>query len=414
MNGVKDDAIRLRLFPFSLRDRSKSWLNSLQTNSITTWQDFAEKFLAKFFPPSKAAKLRGEINNFYQLDGESLYDAWKRFKELQRKCPHHGIEKLMLVHNFYNGLCGTTRAIIDAASGGAFMSKSDTEAHEFLEDMAMNNHQWSDKRATNNRKGVGVHELDAITTLTTQVASLSKQLQQTTVSANAIQMHIGCEICGGPHPFDQCTAVGPQNNVPMDQAQIIYSESRNASGSIGKSATKHTSINLLSNTEVNPKEQCNAISLRGGKELEESVEKSASLSPKMVSEKEGKVEEKVTENLEKNKSPKRKLEEYETIALTEECSAILQKKLPPKLKDPATEIPTCCRVDVITEGASKVEVTKRKAIAQVGSRTVHHRLKRFVSGKAQLLHEWWKVPPIYNNKKRGSTHDTMALKDVRD
>ena len=30
---------------------------------------------------------------------------------------------------------------------------------------------------------------------------------------------------------------------------------------------------------------------------------------------------------------KKKLGEYETIALTEECSAILQKKLPPKLED---------------------------------------------------------------------------------
>ncbi|KAJ9146307.1 hypothetical protein P3X46_028589 [Hevea brasiliensis] len=32
-------------------------------------------------------------------------------------------------------------------------------------------------------------------------------------------------------------------------------------------------------------------------------------------------------------SKKRKLEDYETVALTEECSAILQNKLPPKLKD---------------------------------------------------------------------------------
>ena len=32
-------------------------------------------------------------------------------------------------------------------------------------------------------------------------------------------------------------------------------------------------------------------------------------------------------------SNKRKLEEYETIALIEECSTILQKKLPLKLKD---------------------------------------------------------------------------------
>ena len=32
-------------------------------------------------------------------------------------------------------------------------------------------------------------------------------------------------------------------------------------------------------------------------------------------------------------SKKRRLLDYETVVLTEECSAILQKKLPPKLKD---------------------------------------------------------------------------------
>ncbi|KAM6576978.1 hypothetical protein CsatB_028815 [Cannabis sativa] len=32
-------------------------------------------------------------------------------------------------------------------------------------------------------------------------------------------------------------------------------------------------------------------------------------------------------------SKKRKIEDFETVALTEECNAILQKKLPPKLKD---------------------------------------------------------------------------------
>ncbi|KAJ9145987.1 hypothetical protein P3X46_028310, partial [Hevea brasiliensis] len=35
-------------------------------------------------------------------------------------------------------------------------------------------------------------------------------------------------------------------------------------------------------------------------------------------------------------SNKRKLEDHETVALTEECSAILQRKLPPKLNDPGS------------------------------------------------------------------------------
>ena len=38
--------------------------------------------------------------------------------------------------------------------------------------------------------------------------------------------------------------------------------------------------------------------------------------------------------LKKTFSNKRKLEEHETIALTEECSVAIQNKLPAKLKDP--------------------------------------------------------------------------------
>ena len=44
-NDVTEDAIKLRLFPFSLRDKAKCWLHSLPTRSITTWDDLAQKFL---------------------------------------------------------------------------------------------------------------------------------------------------------------------------------------------------------------------------------------------------------------------------------------------------------------------------------------------------------------------------------
>ncbi|KAJ9166960.1 hypothetical protein P3X46_021649, partial [Hevea brasiliensis] len=92
INGVSDDAIRLRLFPFSLKDRAREWLHSLPPGSITTWDELSQAFLAQYFPPSKATK-----------DDESLYEAWERYKDLQRRCPHHGIPKWMLVQHFYNG-----------------------------------------------------------------------------------------------------------------------------------------------------------------------------------------------------------------------------------------------------------------------------------------------------------------------
>ena len=50
-------------------------------------------------------------------------------------------------------------------------------------------------------------------------------------------------------------------------------------------------------------------------------------------------------------SNKRKLEDYETVALTEECSAILQRKLPQKLKDPGSFTIPCSIGNSIFEKA---------------------------------------------------------------
>ena len=50
-------------------------------------------------------------------------------------------------------------------------------------------------------------------------------------------------------------------------------------------------------------------------------------------------------------SRKRKLEEFETVALTEECSAVIQKKLPPKLKDPGSFTVPCAFGDTVFEKA---------------------------------------------------------------
>ncbi|GJV54030.1 reverse transcriptase domain-containing protein [Tanacetum coccineum] len=59
-------------------------------DSILTWDDLVSKFINFFFPPSKTTNLRNEITNFQQIAQESFSEAWERFKELLRKCPHHG------------------------------------------------------------------------------------------------------------------------------------------------------------------------------------------------------------------------------------------------------------------------------------------------------------------------------------
>jgi len=71
LNEVSTGAIRLRLLPFSLRDKARVWLHSLPSGYITTWVELTKAFLAKFFPPSKTASLRNQITNFTQKDKES-------------------------------------------------------------------------------------------------------------------------------------------------------------------------------------------------------------------------------------------------------------------------------------------------------------------------------------------------------
>jgi len=104
LNGVSSDVIRLRLFPFLLRDKVLAWLHSLPSGCITTWNELTRAFITKFFPPSKTASLRNQIINSMQKDDEMLYETWERFKDLLCLCPHHGLQRLMIIQAFYNGV----------------------------------------------------------------------------------------------------------------------------------------------------------------------------------------------------------------------------------------------------------------------------------------------------------------------
>jgi Retrotransposon gag protein len=75
INGVEPDAIKLRAFPFSLGDKDRNWLRSLDTSTIRMWAQISDAFLSKYFPPTKTFALRAQIINFRQRGGESLNEA---------------------------------------------------------------------------------------------------------------------------------------------------------------------------------------------------------------------------------------------------------------------------------------------------------------------------------------------------
>ena len=50
LNGVRSDMIKSQLFPFSLRDTTASWFESLPYGSMNTWDELVEAFMGIFFP----------------------------------------------------------------------------------------------------------------------------------------------------------------------------------------------------------------------------------------------------------------------------------------------------------------------------------------------------------------------------
>ncbi|KAH9779814.1 hypothetical protein KPL71_007852 [Citrus sinensis] len=132
--GATQDALRLRLFPYSLRDRARA--------------------------------------------DESLYEAWERFKELLRRCPHHGIPYCIQLETFYNGLNPSTRQ--PAA-----------------------------------RRSAGVHNIDVITALSAQVTSLTNMVKAMTAAPATVKQvtELSCVYCGEEHDFDNC---------PRNPASVNY------------------------------------------------------------------------------------------------------------------------------------------------------------------------------------------------
>ena len=90
--GASIDLMRLKLFPFTLKDKAKVWLNSLRPRSIRSWNDFQSEFLKKFFSTHRTNDLKRQISNFSAKENEKFYEYWERYMEAINAFPHHGFD----------------------------------------------------------------------------------------------------------------------------------------------------------------------------------------------------------------------------------------------------------------------------------------------------------------------------------
>nr|GEW30000.1 reverse transcriptase domain-containing protein [Tanacetum cinerariifolium] len=131
--NVPSSLIKLMLFPFLLEGAAWIWLEKEAPRSILTWEDLVSKFINQFFPPLITTNLRNKITRFQRRFNESFYEAWERFNDLLRACPHHGFSELHQLDTFYNALNVNDQDLLNSAASRNFLDKIPRECLKIIE-----------------------------------------------------------------------------------------------------------------------------------------------------------------------------------------------------------------------------------------------------------------------------------------
>ncbi|GKE19081.1 reverse transcriptase domain-containing protein [Tanacetum coccineum] len=216
---VPNSEIKLMLFPFSLARAARHWLKKEPPCSILTWKDLVSKFINELFPPSRTTNLQNEISNFEQRFGESFHEAWDRYKDLLRACPHHCFAELRQLDTFYNALNLTDQDSLNYATGGNLLERSTRDVLMIIENKSKvrnSRNKSSDVSQVKSSDFISfspseiaklTHAINQQTSaVTTAMTAILKQFQVTPPPASVKAVEEICVTCGGAHPYYQCIA----------------------------------------------------------------------------------------------------------------------------------------------------------------------------------------------------------------
>nr|GEW53741.1 hypothetical protein [Tanacetum cinerariifolium] len=199
---VPNSVIKLVLFPFSLAGAARRWQEKEPPRSITTWEDLLSEFINEFFPPQE----------------QSFHEAWDRYKDLLRACPHHGFTKLHQLNTFYNALNPVDQDSLNAAVGGNLLERSTQDVLTIIENKSKVRNSRSkllvsQVKACDDNSNFEIAKLTHVvnqqtSAVTTAMTAMLKQFQATPPPAPVKAVKETCVTCRGAHPYYQCLAAG--------------------------------------------------------------------------------------------------------------------------------------------------------------------------------------------------------------
>nr|GEU38682.1 hypothetical protein [Tanacetum cinerariifolium] len=146
------------------------------------------KFINELFPPSRTTNLRNEISNFQQRFDESFHEAWDRYKDLLRACPHHGFTELHQLDTIYNALNPADQDSLNSVAGGNLLERRTQDVLTIIENK-------SKVRNFQNKSIVSqVKSSDANSSSSSEIAKLTHAVnQQTSVVTTAMTVCLAAD-----------------------------------------------------------------------------------------------------------------------------------------------------------------------------------------------------------------------------
>ncbi|GJU81064.1 hypothetical protein Tco_1283429 [Tanacetum coccineum] len=177
--------------------------------------------------PSTSVKLMlfpFSFTRFQQRFDETFYEAWDRFNDLLRACPHHGFSELHQLDTFYNALNSNDQDSLNSAAGGNFLDKMPHDCLRIIE---------SKSKVHNSRNKPVVAKVSSSTStpgISSEVAELKDMVKtllldkknQSPAPAHVKAVEESCVTCGGAHSYQTCPATS--GNVYRDNIQEYVSQ----------------------------------------------------------------------------------------------------------------------------------------------------------------------------------------------
>ncbi|CAN6570120.1 unnamed protein product [Malus baccata var. baccata] len=368
--NVDESILKMKAFPFSLLEKAKDWLYELAAGTVTSWESMKRAFLEKFFPTSRVILLRKRISGIEQGQDESFPAYYERFKALVASCPQHQMKEELLIQYFYGGLLPLERQMLDASAGGALVDKTPVAAKTLIANRALNAQQY---------EGLGlrdfprhqVSEVSSTFNIQSQLANLTS-----IVSQMAEGMKLQGQSIREQGRLPSSTIVNPKGG--FETAKAITLRSGKELGDHSKVSNQgHQEDNkLMQEEEENDEEAttrkektmpqppiaplpCPTPKVSHNSTQSSSIPLNVPFPSRFMQAKNNEEEKDILETFRKvhvniplldaiKQIPKyakflkklcktrKRIQEKEVVHVSENVSALLQRKLPPKCKDPSS------------------------------------------------------------------------------